>query len=81
MTALPEPLPGAEEFGAPDPQTLVPALEAILFVVESPVSIAALAVAVEAPTPTVQHALDLLRGKMTVAAVTKAPTGGAPSGG
>jgi segregation and condensation protein B len=61
VSATPEPLPGAEEFGAVDPQVLVPALEAILFVVESPVSVAALAVAVEAPTPTVQRALDLLR--------------------
>lgn len=42
-------------------QELLAALEAILFVVEQPVSAAALAVAVERPTPVVHAALDALR--------------------
>lgn len=44
-----------------EPGSLVPALEAILFVVESPVALAALATAVQAPVPVVQEALDQLR--------------------
>ncbi len=60
--------PAAEADGAAlfevrdvEPRELVPALEAILFVVESPVSVAALATAVQAPTAAVQEALDMLR--------------------
>ena len=44
-----------------EPEQLAAALEAILFVVEAPVTVAALAVAVQQPTETVQEALDLLR--------------------
>jgi segregation and condensation protein B len=44
-----------------DPAQLAAALEAILFVVESPVTVAALAVAVQQPTESVQQALDTLR--------------------
>ncbi|WP_375490127.1 SMC-Scp complex subunit ScpB [uncultured Jatrophihabitans sp.] len=44
-----------------EPQSLVSALEAILFVVESPVARAALAAAVQAPVPVVEEALGLLR--------------------
>jgi segregation and condensation protein B len=44
-----------------DPAQLTAAIEAILFVVESPVSVAALAVAVQQTTDTVQAALDSLR--------------------
>ena len=44
-----------------DPQRLAGALEAILFVVESPVTVPALAVAVAQPVDAVQAALELLR--------------------
>jgi segregation and condensation protein B len=44
-----------------DPAQLSAALEAILFVVESPVSVPSLAVAVQQTTDTVQAALDALR--------------------
>src|SRR3954451_8457418 len=44
-----------------DPEQLAAALEAILFVVEAPVTVAALAVTVAQPTDIVQGALDLLR--------------------
>ena len=44
-----------------DPERLAVALEAILFVVEAPVSLAALAVAVAQPVDAVQEALDRLR--------------------
>ncbi len=44
-----------------DVEQLAAALEAILFVVESPVTVAALAVAVQQPTDAVQGALDALR--------------------
>lgn len=43
------------------PEELAAALEAILFVVESPVTVAALAVAVQQPTDAVQTALAALR--------------------
>ncbi|MBN9621070.1 MAG: SMC-Scp complex subunit ScpB [Actinobacteria bacterium] len=43
------------------PEELAAALEAILFVVESPVTVAALAVTVQQPTDAVQGALDTLR--------------------
>jgi segregation and condensation protein B len=43
------------------PEQLVGALEAILFVVESPVSVTALATAVQQPAGAVQDALDALR--------------------
>jgi segregation and condensation protein B len=44
-----------------DPEQLAAALEAILFVVEAPVTVATLAVAVTQPVETVQAALDRLR--------------------
>jgi segregation and condensation protein B len=44
-----------------DPEQLAAALEAILFVVESPVAPAALAVAVQQPVESVQAALEALR--------------------
>jgi len=44
-----------------EPAQLASALEAILFVVESPVTVASLAVAVAQPVDAVQAALDLLR--------------------
>jgi segregation and condensation protein B len=44
-----------------EPEQLAAALEAILFVVESPVTVAALAVAVQQPTEAVQAALAELR--------------------
>jgi segregation and condensation protein B len=44
-----------------EPEQLAASLEAILFVVEAPVSVAALAVAVAQPVEAVQSALDLLR--------------------
>jgi segregation and condensation protein B len=44
-----------------DVEQLAGALEAILFVVEAPVTVAALAVAVQQPTEAVQEALDSLR--------------------
>lgn len=60
-----EPLPEleiAQELVARvDPEALMPALEAILFVVESPVAIAVLASAVQAPVQDVARALELLR--------------------
>ena len=43
-----------------DPAELVAALEAILFVVEAPVTVAALAVALQQTTETVQEAIDTL---------------------
>ncbi len=43
-----------------DPQQLAAAVEAILFVVESPVSVAALAVAVAQPVDAVKEALEIL---------------------
>jgi segregation and condensation protein B len=44
-----------------DPHQLAAAIEAILFVVESPVSVAALAVTVQQPTDVVQGAIDTIR--------------------
>jgi segregation and condensation protein B len=44
-----------------DPERLVAAVEAILFVVESPVSVTALATAVQQPTDAVKEALERLR--------------------
>jgi segregation and condensation protein B len=44
-----------------DPERLVAAIEAILFVVESPVTVTALATAVQQPTDAVAAALDTLR--------------------
>jgi segregation and condensation protein B len=44
-----------------DPQQLAAALEAILFVVEAPVTVPALAVAVAQPVDAVQQALEVLR--------------------
>ncbi|HKC30073.1 MAG TPA: SMC-Scp complex subunit ScpB [Jatrophihabitans sp.] len=44
-----------------DPERLTAAIEAILFVVESPVTVTALATAVQQPTDVVQAALDTLR--------------------
>jgi segregation and condensation protein B len=44
-----------------DPERLAGAIEAILFVVEAPVSVTALATAVAQPVPLVQEALDGLR--------------------
>jgi segregation and condensation protein B len=44
-----------------EPEQLAAAIEAILFVVESPVTIAALAVTVQQPIDVVQEALDALR--------------------
>jgi segregation and condensation protein B len=44
-----------------EPEQLASALEAILFVVEAPVSLATLAVAVAQPTETVHAALEVLR--------------------
>jgi segregation and condensation protein B len=44
-----------------EPEQLVGAIEAILFVVESPVSVAALAVAVQQPTEAVRDAIESLR--------------------
>jgi segregation and condensation protein B len=52
------PLVAAE---AIEPERLASALEAILFVVEAPVSVASLAVAVAQPVELVQDALDALR--------------------
>jgi segregation and condensation protein B len=46
---------------APEPESLAAALEAILFVVDSPVTPAALAAAVRAPTAAVEEALESLR--------------------
>jgi segregation and condensation protein B len=44
-----------------EPERLAAAIEAVLFVVESPVSVTALATAVQQPTDVVQTALDALR--------------------
>jgi segregation and condensation protein B len=44
-----------------EPERLAAAIEAILFVVESPVSVATLASVVQQPTATVQEALDAIR--------------------
>lgn len=44
-----------------EPERLTAAIEAILFVVESPVTVTALATAVQQPTDVVQAALDTLR--------------------
>jgi segregation and condensation protein B len=44
-----------------EPSQLAAAIEAILFVVEAPVTVAALAVTVQQPTEAVQQALDSLR--------------------
>jgi len=46
-----------------EPEELAAALEAILFVVEAPVTVAALAVAVQQTTETVQEALDRLASR------------------
>jgi segregation and condensation protein B len=43
-----------------EPQAVAPALEAILFVVESPVEVTVLASAVQAPVPVVEQALQVL---------------------
>jgi len=71
-TARPdEPVAAVEEAGEPalplvatqpiEPERLAAALEAILFVVEAPVTVSTLAVAVSQPVDAVQAALDLLR--------------------
>jgi segregation and condensation protein B len=59
IDALEELPPVAAE--AVEPEKLAAALEAILFVVEAPVSAQSLAVAVQQPTSVVQEALDALR--------------------
>jgi segregation and condensation protein B len=55
---LPEPEPDSGEL---DPDELVSALEAVLFVVDAPVTVAALAAALQQPTAGVEHALERLR--------------------
>jgi segregation and condensation protein B len=59
-----EPIDGTEPAPAPkftDPAELASALEAILFVVEAPVSVAAIASSLQQPTAAIEQGLDLLR--------------------
>lgn len=61
MSETTEQLPGVLAARLADPAELVSALEAILFVTESPLSIATLAASLEQTTDAVQTALDTLR--------------------
>jgi segregation and condensation protein B len=62
LTAEDELMESATLAAAPvDPAELVAAIEAILFVVEAPVSLSSLAAAVQQPVDTVRSAVDVLR--------------------